>query len=65
MLLSSNSASTFDVFLTNNNFERLALNSVDAAKYEKNIFRIIGVGNTIPNVTVDDGLTNPYPIKLV
>ena len=65
MLLSAHSESTFDVFLTNNNFERLAVNSVDATKYEKNIFRIIGVGNTIPNVTVDDGLTNPYPVKLV
>lgn len=65
VLFSAHSESTFDVFLTNNNFEHLAVSSIDATKYEKNIFRIIGVGNIIPNVTVADGLTNPYPVKLV
>lgn len=65
MLLSAHSNSTFDVFLSNNNFERLAVNSVDASVYTDNIFRIIGAGNTIPNVTVAEEITNPYPIKLV
>ena len=62
--LSVASNSVFDVYLSNNNFEKLYIQR-SFEQYTENIFRIIGVNNTISSVTIKPELTNPYPVKLV
>lgn len=65
LVLGVNSKSTFDVFLSNNNFEKLLITSINSSVYNSNVFRVIGVNNTIPSVTVSEDISNPYPVKLV
>ena len=62
--VNSNPESVFDVYLANNVFKKLTITSVDINQFNTNIFRVIGVHNTITTTTVNTSLTNPYPIKL-
>lgn len=62
--VNSNPESVFDVYLANNIFEKLAITGVDTSQFSTNVFRVIGVHNTITTTAVNSALTNPYPIKL-
>ena len=62
--VNSNPESVFDVYLSNNIFEKLAITGVDTSRFSTNVFRVIGVHNTITTTAVNESLTNPYPIKL-
>ena len=62
--VNSNPESVFDVYLSNNVFEKLTITGVDTSQFSTNVFRVIGVHNTITTTAVNSALTNPYPIKL-
>lgn len=62
--VNSNPESVFDVYLANNVFKKLTITSADINQFNTNIFRVIGVHNTITTTAVNASLTNPYPIKL-